>query len=220
MREAMRTDARIAWVTLIALILVVAICLALAQEATGGPFSTGTGNFQLNLPMILAPIAVIGAMLVTVAAWFHRISRRWAAASAGYLVPVRSTATRLVDPRHDGGGGRGSQWWFERGSSVPGTHTVADTKLCDLLVTDVEPHGHRGTLAGNEELAPVIDLHPRSQAWRSGVIARPAILRLAAAVGTHAWTGMACQRTLMEGQQVRPAVPGFARRSRAPPLAG
>ena len=67
--------------------LVIATCwvptLALAQVAGGGPFSTGAMNFQSNLLTILAPIAVIGVMVIGVAAWFNRVSWGWAAAAAG-----------------------------------------------------------------------------------------------------------------------------------------
>ena len=71
---------------------VVAILLiptfALAQAVGGGPFSTGAMNFQSNLLTILAPIAVIGVMVIGVAAWFNRISWAWAAAAAGGLILV------------------------------------------------------------------------------------------------------------------------------------
>jgi len=58
------------------------------QVAGGGPFSTGAANFQSNLLTILAPIAVIGVMVIGVAAWFNKISWGWAAAAAGGLVLV------------------------------------------------------------------------------------------------------------------------------------
>ena len=61
---------------------------ALAQIVGGGPFSTGARNLQTNLMTILAPIAVIGVMVIGVAAWFNRISWDWAAAAAGGLVLV------------------------------------------------------------------------------------------------------------------------------------
>ena len=92
MREAMQSGKRAEWVILVALALVVALCLAptpvLAQAAGGGPFSTGASNFQSNLLTILAPIAVIGVMVIGVAAWFNRVSWGWAAAAAGGLVLV------------------------------------------------------------------------------------------------------------------------------------
>ena len=59
-----------------------------AQVAGGGPFSTGAANFQSNLLTILAPIAVIGVMVIGVAAWFNKISWGWAAAAAGGIVLV------------------------------------------------------------------------------------------------------------------------------------
>jgi len=62
--------------------------LVWAQVAGGGPFSTGAANFQSNLLTILAPIAVIGVMVIGVAAWFNKISWGWAAAAAGGLVLV------------------------------------------------------------------------------------------------------------------------------------
>ena len=62
--------------------------LALAQAVGGGPFSTGASNFQSNLLTILAPIAVVGVMVIGVAAWFNRVSWGWAAAAAGGLVLV------------------------------------------------------------------------------------------------------------------------------------
>ena len=72
--------------------LVVAACaapaLALAQAAGGGPFSTGATNFQSSLLTILAPIAVIGVMVIGVAAWFNKVSWGWAAAAAGGLILV------------------------------------------------------------------------------------------------------------------------------------
>ena len=74
-----------------ALILVAIACLplsALGQIVGGGPFSTGARNFQTNLLTILAPIAVIGVMVIGVAAWFNRISWGWAAAAAGGLILV------------------------------------------------------------------------------------------------------------------------------------
>ena len=59
-----------------------------AQLGGGGPFSTGAANFQANLLTILAPIAVIGVMVIGVAAWFNKISWGWAAAAAGGLILV------------------------------------------------------------------------------------------------------------------------------------
>ena len=59
-----------------------------AQLAGGGPFSTGAANFQANLLTILAPIAVIGVMVIGAAAWFNKISWGWAAAAAGGLILV------------------------------------------------------------------------------------------------------------------------------------
>lgn len=92
MQEAMHTGKRAEWVTFVALAFVVAICLTpalvLAQAVGGGPFSTGASNFQSNLLTILAPIAVIGVMVIGVAAWFNRVSWGWAAAAAGGLVLV------------------------------------------------------------------------------------------------------------------------------------
>ncbi len=61
---------------------------ALGQIVGGGPFSTGARNFQTNLLTILAPIAVIGVMVIGAAAWFNRISWGWAAAAAGGLILV------------------------------------------------------------------------------------------------------------------------------------
>jgi type IV secretion system protein VirB2 len=75
----------------VALILISIACLptsALGQIVGGGPFSTGARNFQTNLLTILAPIAVIGVMVIGVAAWFNRISWGWAAAAAGGLILV------------------------------------------------------------------------------------------------------------------------------------
>ena len=76
----------------ILMVLVVGTCwtpaLVLAQAAGGGPFSTGAMNFQSSLLTILAPIAVIGVMVIGVAAWFNKVSWGWAAAAAGGLVLV------------------------------------------------------------------------------------------------------------------------------------
>ena len=92
MQGAMRTDKRTEQATLVVLALVMAICLmpalAMAQSAGGGPFSTGATNFQSSLLTILAPIAVIGVMVIGVAAWFNKVSWGWAAAAAGGLVLV------------------------------------------------------------------------------------------------------------------------------------
>ena len=62
--------------------------VALAQSIGGGPFSKGAASFQSNLLTILAPIAVVGVMVIGVAAWFNRISWGWAAAAAGGLILV------------------------------------------------------------------------------------------------------------------------------------
>jgi type IV secretion system protein VirB2 len=90
MRGAMRIDKRSERAILI--VLVVGTCwtpaLVLAQAAGGGPFSTGAMNFQSSLLTILAPIAVIGVMVIGVAAWFNKVSWGWAAAAAGGLVLV------------------------------------------------------------------------------------------------------------------------------------
>lgn len=92
MREAMQSGKRADWVILVALAVIVALCLTpalvFAQAVGGGPFSTGASNFQSNLLTILAPIAVIGVMVIGVAAWFNRVSWGWAAAAAGGLVLV------------------------------------------------------------------------------------------------------------------------------------
>ena len=90
MRAAMRVEAPVQKVIMMAVI--VAVCwvpaLSFAQAAGGGPFSTGATNFQSSLLTILAPIAVIGVMVIGVAAWFNKISWGWAAAAAGGLVLV------------------------------------------------------------------------------------------------------------------------------------
>ncbi len=83
MRGAMRIDKRSERA-----ILIVLVVLVLAQAAGGGPFSTGAMNFQSSLLTILAPIAVIGVMVIGVAAWFNKVSWGWAAAAAGGLVLV------------------------------------------------------------------------------------------------------------------------------------
>ena len=90
MRGAMRIDKRSERATLIVLVLVACWtpALVLAQAAGGGPFSTGASNFQSSLLTILAPIAVIGVMVIGVAAWFNKVSWGWAAAAAGGLVLV------------------------------------------------------------------------------------------------------------------------------------
>src|SRR5215475_10106665 len=96
-RQGIAMRARIrgnAWRVERNILLVLAACgclmpiLALAQIVGGGPFSTGAANFQSNLLTILAPIAVIGVMVIGVAAWFNRISWGWAAAAAGGLILV------------------------------------------------------------------------------------------------------------------------------------
>ena len=90
MRGAMRIDEPSEPAILIVLVWVACWTpsLVLAQAAGGGPFSTGASNFQSSLLTILAPIAVIGVMVIGVAAWFNKVSWGWAAAAAGGLVLV------------------------------------------------------------------------------------------------------------------------------------
>jgi len=90
MRPGKRTKSVVPQIAL-TLVLIAIACLptsALGQIVGGGPFSTGARNFQTNLLTILAPIAVIGVMVIGVAAWFNRISWGWAAAAAGGLILV------------------------------------------------------------------------------------------------------------------------------------
>jgi|SRR5689334_24682461 len=76
---------------IVAVVVAALLCCAqnaVAQIVGGGPFSTGARNFQSSLLTILAPIAVVGVMVIGAAAWFNRISWGWAAAAGGGLILV------------------------------------------------------------------------------------------------------------------------------------
>jgi type IV secretion system protein VirB2 len=91
---AMRLTTNIKWLVLQTAVTLVLVAIAwlptsaLGQIVGGGPFSTGARNFKTSLITILAPIAVVGVMVIGVAAWFNRISWGWAAAAAGGLILV------------------------------------------------------------------------------------------------------------------------------------
>ena len=82
MREGMRTDKQAASAILVALVLVGAICFALAQAVTRDVFSTPVRKLHLMLLVILASIAAVGPMVISMAAWFNRDSWGRAAAAA------------------------------------------------------------------------------------------------------------------------------------------